>query len=66
MNENKVGELRVLREGLEISRSQLAEVMGVSPDSIKGWELGKHTPGRMAKEKIVKFLESLKDEGKSI
>lgn len=60
MNEDK-GELRVLREDVPgISRSELAEAVGVSPDSIKGWELGKHIPGRMATEKIVKFLGSLR------
>lgn len=66
MDKDKIGELRVLREGLEISRAAFANRLGVCESSVKNWELKKNNPSPLATEKIVKFLESLKDEGKSI
>ncbi|MFE1440383.1 helix-turn-helix domain-containing protein [Streptomyces sp. NPDC058739] len=50
------GERRPLREGLNVSRAQLAEALGVSPSTVAGWETGRE-PGGEVREKYAYFLE---------
>ncbi|MFC8198254.1 helix-turn-helix domain-containing protein [Streptomyces sp. NPDC057298] len=49
-------ERRSLREGLHLSRAQLAQALGVGPSTIGGWEAGRD-PGGEAREKYAYFLE---------
>ncbi|MDN3026866.1 helix-turn-helix transcriptional regulator [Streptomyces sp. S.PB5] len=47
---------RELREGLNLSRTQVARVLGVSPSTVGGWESGRD-PGGEVREKYAYFLE---------
>ncbi len=49
-------ERRALREGLNLSRTQVAGVLGVSPSTVGGWESGRD-PGGEVREKYAYFLE---------
>ncbi|WP_455772017.1 helix-turn-helix domain-containing protein [Streptomyces phaeochromogenes] len=49
-------ERRRLREGLHLSRPQLAQALGVSPSTVGGWESGRD-PGGEVREKHAYFLE---------
>lgn len=50
------GERRILREELNLSRSQLAEVLGVSPSTVGGWESGRDPSGE-TRVKYAYFLD---------
>lgn len=47
---------RGLREGLDLSRAQVAQALGVSPSTVGGWETGRD-PGGEVREKYAYFLE---------
>ena len=47
---------RGLREGLNLSRAQVAQALGVSPSTVGGWESGRDPSGE-AREKYAYFLE---------
>ncbi|MCT9078201.1 helix-turn-helix domain-containing protein, partial [Streptomyces fulvoviolaceus] len=47
---------RGLREGLSLSRAQVAQALGVSPSTVGGWETGRD-PGGEVREKYAYFLE---------
>jgi transcriptional regulator with XRE-family HTH domain len=47
---------RELREGLNLSRTQVARALGVSPSTVGGWESGRD-PGGEVREKYAYFLE---------
>ncbi|KAB2977490.1 helix-turn-helix transcriptional regulator [Streptomyces sp. SS1-1] len=49
-------ERRARREGLNLSRAQLAQALGVSPSTVAGWESGRDPSGE-AREKYAYFLE---------
>ncbi|MFF4763199.1 helix-turn-helix domain-containing protein [Streptomyces sp. NPDC001292] len=49
-------ERRALREGLSLSRAQLAQALGVSPSTIGGWESGRDPSGEV-REKYAYFLQ---------
>lgn len=49
-------ERRSLREGLNLSRPQLAQALGVSPSTVGGWESGRDPSGEV-REKYAYFLE---------
>ncbi|MDX6364317.1 MAG: hypothetical protein QOC85_3327 [Streptomyces sp.] len=49
-------ERRELREGLNLSRTQVAQVLGVSPSTVGGWESGRD-PSGVVREKYAYFLE---------
>ncbi|WP_405891300.1 helix-turn-helix domain-containing protein [Streptomyces sp. NBC_00133] len=49
-------ERRALREGLQLSRPQLAQVLGVSPSTVGGWESGRDPSGEV-REKYAYFLQ---------
>ncbi|MFG2803667.1 helix-turn-helix domain-containing protein [Streptomyces pseudovenezuelae] len=51
-----VEERRTLREGLNVSRAQLAQALGVSPSTVGGWESGRDPSGEV-REKYAYFLE---------
>ncbi|MFE2587145.1 helix-turn-helix domain-containing protein [Streptomyces sp. NPDC059378] len=53
------GERRALREGLNLSRTQLAQALGVSPSTVAGWESGRDPSGEV-REKYAYFLEGAK------
>ncbi|WP_406481633.1 helix-turn-helix domain-containing protein [Streptomyces sp. NBC_01615] len=48
---------RGLREELNLSRTQVAQALGVSPSTVGGWESGRD-PGGEVREKYAYFLES--------
>ncbi|MGX4695458.1 helix-turn-helix domain-containing protein [Streptomyces sp. JNUCC 63] len=50
------GERRALREGLNLSRPQLAQALNVSPSTVGGWESGRDPSGEV-REKYAYFLE---------
>ena len=52
-------ERRALREELNLSRAQLAQVLGVSPSTVGGWESGRDPSGEV-REKYAYFLEGAK------
>ncbi|MET8245122.1 helix-turn-helix domain-containing protein [Streptomyces sp. NPDC005202] len=47
---------RGLREGLNLSRAQVARALGVSPSTVGGWESGRDPSGEV-REKYAYFLE---------
>ncbi|SNX65620.1 helix-turn-helix protein [Streptomyces sp. TLI_55] len=47
---------RALREGLNLSRAQVAQALGVSPSTVGGWETGRDPSGEV-REKYAYFLE---------
>ncbi|MFI1722184.1 helix-turn-helix domain-containing protein [Streptomyces sp. NPDC020489] len=47
---------RELREGLRLSRAQVAQALGVSPSTVGGWETGRDPAGEV-REKYAYFLE---------
>ncbi|MEU6372448.1 helix-turn-helix transcriptional regulator [Streptomyces sp. NPDC046909] len=47
---------RGLREGLNLSRAQVAQALGVSPSTVGGWETGRDPSGEV-REKYAYFLE---------
>ncbi|MFF8941625.1 helix-turn-helix domain-containing protein [Streptomyces sp. NPDC014864] len=49
-------ERRALREGLNLSRAQLAQALGVGPSTVGGWESGRDPSGEV-REKYAYFLE---------
>jgi len=49
-------ERRSLREGLNLSRAQVAQVLGVSPSTVGGWESGRDPNGEL-REKYAYFLD---------
>ncbi|KOG31376.1 helix-turn-helix domain-containing protein [Streptomyces resistomycificus] len=51
-----VEERRALREHLNLSRAQVAQVLGVSPSTVGGWESGRD-PGGEVREKYAYFLD---------
>ncbi|MFF4308473.1 helix-turn-helix domain-containing protein [Streptomyces sp. NPDC001601] len=50
------GERRILREELNLSRAQLAQALGVSPSTVKGWESGRDPSGE-TRVKYAYFLD---------
>ncbi|CCK32743.1 dihydrolipoamide S-succinyltransferase [Streptomyces davaonensis JCM 4913] len=54
-------ERRALREGLSVSRTQLAQVLDVSPSTVAGWESGRE-PGGEVREKYAYFLSGARDK----
>ncbi|MET9387818.1 helix-turn-helix transcriptional regulator [Streptomyces sp. NPDC002928] len=49
-------ERRALRDGLNLSRAQLAKALSVSPSTVGGWESGRDPSGEV-REKYAYFLE---------
>ncbi|MGV9953322.1 helix-turn-helix domain-containing protein [Streptomyces cellulosae] len=49
-------ERRALREGLNLSRSQVAQALGVGPSTVGGWEAGREPAGEV-RERYAYFLD---------
>ncbi|MFF2095763.1 helix-turn-helix domain-containing protein [Streptomyces sp. NPDC058202] len=49
-------ERRALREGVNLSRAQVARALGVGPSTVGGWEAGRDPSGEV-REKYAYFLE---------
>lgn len=58
--------IKMLREKLILSQTELANLLDVSFSSVNRWENGRHEPTIKVKRKIVKLCESnhieIKDE----
>lgn len=54
-------ERRALREGLNVSRPQLAQVLDVSPSTVAGWESGRDPSGEV-REKYAYFLSGAREK----
>ncbi|WP_030233489.1 MULTISPECIES: helix-turn-helix domain-containing protein [unclassified Streptomyces] len=52
-------ERRRLREAASLTRAQLASRVGVSSETVRGWETGRSTPRGRRAEKYAKLLDSL-------
>ncbi|MFJ5996677.1 helix-turn-helix domain-containing protein [Streptomyces sp. NPDC092370] len=55
-------ERRRLREAASLTRAQLAARVGVTSETVRGWEAGRSTPRGRKGEKYAKLLNSLGDE----
>ncbi|MFE7898933.1 helix-turn-helix domain-containing protein [Streptomyces sp. NPDC057424] len=55
-------ERRRLREAASLTRAQLASRVGVTSETVRGWETGRSTPRGRKGEKYAKLLNSLGDE----
>ncbi|MFF7732684.1 helix-turn-helix domain-containing protein [Streptomyces sp. NPDC007984] len=55
-------ERRRLREAASLTRAQLASRVGVTGETVRGWETGRLTPRGRKGEKYAKLLDSLGDE----
>ncbi|MFJ4358537.1 helix-turn-helix domain-containing protein [Streptomyces massasporeus] len=55
-------ERRRLREAASLTRAQLASRVGVTGETVRGWETGRVTPRGRKGEKYAKLLNSLGDE----
>ncbi|MFF5977725.1 sigma factor-like helix-turn-helix DNA-binding protein [Streptomyces olindensis] len=56
-------ERRRLREAASLTRAQLASRVGVTSETVRGWETGRVTPRGRKGEKYAKLLKSLETEG---
>ncbi|MEU3844743.1 helix-turn-helix transcriptional regulator [Streptomyces sp. NPDC028635] len=54
-------ERRALREGLNLSRAQLAQALSVSPSTVAGWESGRDPSGDV-REKYAYFLKGARSK----
>ncbi|MFF5959011.1 helix-turn-helix domain-containing protein [Streptomyces luteogriseus] len=55
-------ERRRLREAASLTRAQLASRVGVTSETVRGWETGRATPRGRKGEKYARLLDSLGDE----
>ena len=55
-------ERRRLREAASLTRAQLASRVGVTSETVRGWETGRATPRGRKGEKYARLLNSLGDE----
>ncbi|MFF0888328.1 helix-turn-helix domain-containing protein [Streptomyces sp. NPDC003456] len=55
-------ERRRLRESASLTRAQLAAQVGVTSDTVRGWETGRSAPRGRKGEKYASLLKSLGDE----
>ena len=53
----KPAEVRKVRKTLSLDRSELAAALGVSKDTVKGWEIGKRVPDGPA-TKLLRYLKT--------
>ncbi|MFJ8592941.1 helix-turn-helix domain-containing protein [Streptomyces sp. NPDC093598] len=56
-------ERRRLREAASLTRAQLASRVGVTSETVRGWETGRSTPRGRKGEKYARLLNSLGGEG---
>lgn len=53
----KPAEVRKVRKALDLDRASLADAIGVSADTVKGWEIGKRVPDGPV-TKILRLLDT--------
>jgi DNA-binding transcriptional regulator YiaG len=58
--------IRSLRERLELSQVKFAQRLGVSFQTVNGWENGHHQPSRIAMKLIKEEVESLGEQGEDL
>ncbi|MBA7604711.1 hypothetical protein ES703_11837 [subsurface metagenome] len=56
-NINEVEQLRQFKKKSRWSYEKIGKRMGIHPQTIVFWITGKHSPSKMAKEKIQRFLD---------
>jgi len=56
-NTNELEQLRQFKKKSRWSYEKIGERVGVHPQTIVFWITGKHSPSKMAKEKIRRFLD---------
>jgi len=54
---------RKFRKKYNLTRMQLAELVGVSPHTVASWELNRYIPSRPVL-KLIEFIEKLNEEKK--
>ncbi|MFJ8897602.1 helix-turn-helix domain-containing protein [Streptomyces sp. NPDC102359] len=54
-------ERRALREGLNLSRTEVAQALGVSPSTVGGWETGREPAGEV-RERYAYFLDGARSK----
>lgn len=55
-------EIRELRERLELTQKEMAELLDVSSSSVTNWEAGRATPGRKSRHRIEELHEMSPEE----
>ncbi len=58
--------VRHLRERLELSQVKFAQRLGVSFQTVNGWENGHHQPSRIAMKLIRKEVEAMGEKGEDL
>lgn len=58
--------IRSLRERLELSQVKFAKQLGVSFQTVNGWENGHHQPSRIAMILIREQLEAMGEQGEDL
>ncbi|MGB3534365.1 MAG: helix-turn-helix domain-containing protein [Microcoleaceae cyanobacterium] len=58
--------IRSLRERLDLSQVKFAKQLGVSFQTVNGWENGHHQPSRIAMKLIRGQIEALGDQGEDL
>jgi DNA-binding transcriptional regulator YiaG len=58
--------IRSLRERLELSQVKFAQRLGVSFQTVNGWENGHHQPSRIALKLIRKEVEAMGEQGEDL
>jgi len=56
-NINELEQLRQFKKKSHWSYEKIGKRMGIHPQTIVFWITGKHSPSKMAKEKIRRFLD---------
>jgi len=56
-NTNELEQLRQFKKKSRWSYKKISERMGIHPQTIVFWLIGKHHPSKMANEKIRRFLD---------
>ncbi len=58
--------IRSLRDRLELSQVKLAKQLGVSFQTVNGWENGHHQPSRIAMKLIREQVEAMGEQGEDL
>ncbi|MBA7546553.1 hypothetical protein ES705_38945 [subsurface metagenome] len=56
-NTNELEQLRQFKKKSRWSYKKIGKRMGIHPQTIVCWITGKHSPSKLAKEKILPFLD---------
>jgi transcriptional regulator with XRE-family HTH domain len=65
-NDDLAQVVRSLREGLGLTQQELAVRLGVALPTISRWENSRHTPSRLALDKIEALLHEMGEEGEAL